>query len=198
MNSRHTSRRENVSSKEPTRHHIFLAQSPTDSHQVRELLRELYPDLKQLAFSHLLREREGHTLTPTAIVNETYLKLYSMKQLKWIDKPRFLALCSKQMRRILVDYARGHMAQKRGGDQVKVTFYEEQLPKTQQHIDVETINQALEKLGNTYPELEVLVDLRYFGGLTNKEISQHFGISLSTVKHKWSFAKAWLHKEMVL
>ncbi len=179
-------------------HNLFVSQKPADYCKAEALLTELYPDLKRLAFSHLAHEHRGHTLTPTAMVHETYLSLYQMKQLKWIDKPRFMMLCSQQMRRILIDYARAANAQKRGGDNVKATFYEENLSDEQQGIDMETMHQALAKLGEINPELETLVELRYFSGFSNEEVSQYFAISLATVKRKWTFAKAWLHKEMVM
>ncbi len=178
-------------------HNMFLSNMPTEVDRVQLLMRELYPDLKRLALSHLSHEQAGHTLSPTAVVNETYLKLYSIKQLDWIDKPHFLSLCSQLMRRILVDYARSRHADKRGGHDVKITLYEENIPKTQQDISVENIHQAIEKLGREHPDLEKLVELRYFGGFTNKEVSQYFEISLATVKRKWVFARALLYQEMM-
>lgn len=175
---------------------IFSSHSQVNSSQAAELIELLYADLKDLAFSHLARDRAGHTLTPTAVVNETYLRLYQMRELKWLSKGQFLALCSEQMRRILVDYARNRQAEKRGGKLVKVTLYEENLPNTEAGIEVELIHQVLGKLGGHYPELEKLVELRFFAGLTNKEISEYFDIAPATVKRKWTLAKAMLRKEL--
>lgn len=154
----------------------------------QQLANEFYPELKKMAAAHFRNERNDHTLCPTDVISEAYIRLYNMKKLEWIDKPHFLALCSQQMRRVLVDYARKRNAHKRGSGITLLTLYEEQTPETGTNMDVLALDDALQKLGKQSTLLENIVAYRYFGGMTNAQIAKVTQTSLSTVKR--NLAKA--------
>ncbi|HIO92037.1 MAG TPA: sigma-70 family RNA polymerase sigma factor [Leucothrix mucor] len=162
-----------------------------------ELTPTIYPELKRLAARHMFKERIGHTITPTVLVNETYLKLLKGNRLKVVDKHHFLAISSRCMRQILVDYSRERNALKRGGSDVLLTLKEELAESNDQEtIDVLQLDNALQKLELRDPVQVRIVELRFFSGMTNIEISEVLGISPATIKRKWALAKAWLYREM--
>lgn len=155
------------------------------------LLDLLYPELRRIAAYYLRSERKGHTLQPTALVNEAYLRLLGGQPVEWQDRAHFIAVLARQMRRVLVDHARGIRADKRGGDAVKVALDEAQGVASVEH-DVVAIDEALAELEREDSRASRVVELRFFGGLTEHEIAQVLGISVATVKRDWTFAKAWL------
>ena len=162
-----------------------------------ELTPTIYPELKRLAAYHMVKERNGHTITPTVLVNEAYLKLVKGKRLKAADRHHFLAISSRCMRQILVDYSRERNAQKRGGSERVLTLNEELAESDQQKaIDVIQLDNALKKLEERDPVQVQIVELRFFSGMTNKEIADLLGISVATIKRKWAMSKAWLYREM--
>ena len=170
-----------------------------DELKTAELTPTIYPELKRLAARHMFKERIGHTITPTVLVNETYLKLLKGSKLKVTDKHHFLAISSRCMRQILVDYSRERNAQKRGGSDVLLTLKEELAESNdQENIDVIHLDNALNKLEQRDPVQVRIVELRFFSGMTNMEISEILGISPATIKRKWALAKAWLYREMSL
>ncbi len=170
-----------------------------DELKTAELTPTIYPELKRLAARHMFKERIGHTITPTVLVNETYLKLLKGSKLKVADKHHFLAISSRCMRQILVDYSRERNAQKRGGSDVLLTLKEELAASNdQENIDVIHLDNALNKLEQRDPVQVRIVELRFFSGMTNMEISEILGISPATIKRKWALAKAWLYREMSL
>ena len=171
--------------------------SNLDEFKTAELTPTIYPELKRLAARHMFKERIGHTITPTVLVNETYLKLLKGNSLKVADRHHFLAISSRCMRQILVDYSRERNAQKRGGSDVLLTLKEELAEvDNQENIDVIQLDDALSKLEQRDPTQVRIVELRFFSGMTNLEISDVLNISPATIKRKWALAKAWLYREM--
>lgn len=156
------------------------------------LLTLLYPELRRLAGRYLRRERGDHTLQPTALVNEAYLRIFSSAAVDWQDRAHFFAVVARQMRRILVDHARTVRSQKRGGDQLKVSVEVlHDLPARPDH-DLVSVDEAVSALEQEDERSARVVELRFFGGLTEQEIGQVLGTSVATVKRDWTYARAWL------
>lgn len=157
----------------------------------------VYPELKRLAARHIYRERANHTLCPTALVNEAYIKLQSHKNLSEIDRSHFMALSSRCIRQILVDYARERGAQKRGSNQQLLTLKEELVSEgAHQNVDLILLDSLMNQLKERDITQEQVVELRFFAGMNNSEIAETLDISVATVKRKWTMAKAWLFREM--
>lgn len=154
-----------------------------------------YPDLHQIAMKYLRRENSGHTLQPTALVNEAYLKI-SANDGTFNNRQHFFALAAKIMRQILVDHARRKNNGKRGG--LKISFDEKYHISGQEAegTDILILDEALTKLTKVDPRLSQIVELRYFGGLTLEEVSQVLELSQSTIKRDWTTAKLWLYSEI--
>lgn len=161
-----------------------------------ELLRLVYDPLRAIAERHLYREREGHTLQPTALVHELYLKLIGQRSVSWNDRNHFFAVAAQVMRRILVDHARRKNSEKRGGGLVAVTLDAALEVAAQTQIDVVALDAALEHLEVLYPQQAKLVELRFYGGLTIDETAAVLGISAATVSREWTMARAWLRREL--
>jgi len=159
-----------------------------------ELFRLVYPELRRLARGHMRGEATGHTLQPTALVHEAYLRLLGDGD--WNDRAHFLAAASRAMRRILVDFARSRGARKRGGGRVRVTLDEESHAGTQPTDEILAVHDALEKLERIDPHWSRVVELRFFGGLGFEEIAAVLDCSLSSVKRAWSRARSWLFAEI--
>jgi RNA polymerase sigma factor (TIGR02999 family) len=161
-----------------------------------QLIPLVYDELRHLAAAYLRRERAGHTLEPTALVNEAYLKLVDQKSVHWHDRAHFLSIAAQLMRRILVDHARARHATKRGGDQQAVPL-DDAIPAALPRLeDVVTVDELLTRLASMDPQQARVVELRVFGGLTIEETADVIGISPATVKRDWNLAKAWLHREI--
>jgi RNA polymerase sigma-70 factor (ECF subfamily) len=156
----------------------------------------LYKELRRVAAGCLRRERPNHTLQPTALVNEAYLRLAAQSLPNFGDKTRFLAIASHLMREILVDYARTRNREKRGGGQILVSFEDTTGLSSNPEIDVLALDEALSRLERNDPQQRQIVELRYFGGLNIEETAEALGISPATVKRDWRVAKAWLHREL--
>jgi RNA polymerase sigma factor (TIGR02999 family) len=161
-----------------------------------EVIATVYKELRRLAASYLQGERPDHTLQATALVHELYLKLFSGETIEWRDRGHFLAVAARQLRHIVVDYARNRHAQKRGGIQEKISL--EDAPQVGLITDerVVELDGALKRLGELDNRSAQVVELRYFGGLTESEIGQTLDISVATVKRDWEFGRSWLLKEM--
>ncbi len=157
----------------------------------------VYPELKRIAARYIYRERTNHTLCPTALVNEAYIKLQNHKDLDNIERSHFMALSSRCIRQILVDYARERGAQKRGSNQQLLTLQEELVSNdANQDVDLLLLDSVMQKLKAKDEIQEQVVELRFFVGMKNDEIAEVLGISVATVKRKWTIAKAWLYREM--
>jgi RNA polymerase sigma factor (TIGR02999 family) len=155
----------------------------------------VYDQLRRRARHYLRGERPDHTLRPTALVHEVYLRLVQLDQVDWHDRTHFFALAARQMRRILVDSARARRYQKRGGGAVNVTFTEA-LAVSRSNPDLVALDEALDRLALKDERKVRVVELRYFGGLTNEEIAAALGISTDTVTRDWQMAKRWLRREL--
>jgi RNA polymerase sigma factor (TIGR02999 family) len=155
----------------------------------------VYDELRRLAHYHMHGERAGHTLQTTALVNEVYVRLTGIKGLQWRDRAHFFAMAGTLMRRVLVDYARRHRRDKRGGG-VSVISLDGHAVTAAPSVDVEALDEALERLGRVDPQQCRIVELRFFGGLSIEETAEALGISPATVKRDWTTAKTWLHHEL--
>lgn len=165
---------------------------------VRErLLPVVYDELRRVAAAYLGRERVNHTLQPTALVHEAYLKLVDQTSLRFEGRAQFFALAARAMRQILVDHARTKGRQKRGGGAVGLSLSESHPTPAELSLpDVLAIDEALEKLGAIDERKARLVELRFFAGLTEAEAAEALGISRSTAVEDWRFVKAWLRREL--
>jgi RNA polymerase sigma factor (TIGR02999 family) len=155
----------------------------------------VYDELRRRARHYLHGERPNHTLRPTALVNEVYLRMVNIERVNWHDRSHFFAIAARHMRRILVDSARARRNQKRGGGIANVTF-DENLAVTERGPDLLALDDALEQLAIQDDRKARVVELRFFGGLTNDEIADALGISTDTVTRDWQVAKLWLRREM--
>lgn len=158
-----------------------------------ELLPLIYNELKRIAAGYLRNERSGHTLQPTALVNEAYLKMIDITQVSWQNKAHFIGVAANQMRRILVDHARRHNAEKRGGEFHILTLNEEIDKADEEAAELVELDDALNELAKMDPVKAQIVELRYFGGLTMEEAAEVLGVSVITVKRHWKMTKAWLY-----
>ena len=163
---------------------------------VKEQLFELvYDAMRKLARSHLRRERADHTLQPTALVHEAYVRLVDQSRVEWQNRAQFLGIASQMMRRILVDHARAKHAERRGGGVANVPF-EDAFAKVETDENLIRIHEALDGLAKVDPQGAKVVELRYFGGLSIEETAEVMGTSASTVKREWAAARTWLYREL--
>ena len=156
----------------------------------------VYAELRRLAASYLSRERQGHTLQPTALVHEAYVRLIDQRQIDWNNRAQFIGLAAVMMRRILVNHARDRIADKRGGgaEHVPLTLAGEGIGAPE--VNLLDLHEALNDLTATDPRKGRIVELKFFGGLTTAEIAENLGLSVATVERDWKFARAWLYRAM--
>jgi RNA polymerase sigma factor (TIGR02999 family) len=161
-----------------------------------DLIPLVYAELRRRAALHLRYERTDHTLSPTALVHEAYLRLIGQQRVAWQNRAHFFGIASQMMRRILVDHAREQRATKRPNAALRVTL-DETLGRTQpRHYDLLLLDQALNDLRALDPQQGLIVELRYFGGLAEHEVAEVLSISRSTVTREWQTARAWLYRRM--
>ncbi|MFP5246819.1 MAG: sigma-70 family RNA polymerase sigma factor [Thermoanaerobaculia bacterium] len=163
-----------------------------------ELLALVYEPLRQIAERHLYREREGHTLQPTALVHELYLKLVDQRRVAWADRTHFFAVAAQVMRRILVDHARRRKSDKRGGGVTPVTIGAALDIAAEENFDVVALDVALENLEKVYPQQAKIVELRFYAGLTIDETAEALRVSPATISREWTMARAWLRRAMTV
>lgn len=156
----------------------------------------VYTELHRLAHLYLARERPGHTLQTSALVNEAYLRLVDASRVDWRDRAHFLAVSANIMREVLMQYARLREAGKRGGAAVRVEFDEAFVPSPERDADLIALDDALNGLARTDPREAKVVELRFFGGLSEEEAAHVLGISDRTVRREWAHAKVWLLREL--
>jgi RNA polymerase sigma factor (TIGR02999 family) len=161
-----------------------------------ELLPLVYAELRQLASSYLRRERQGHTLQPTALVHEAYLRMIDQTQAHWQNRAHFFGVAAQMMRRILIDHARAQQADKRGGEFQKLSLDENIDVSGNRADELVALDDALKRLAEIDPQKSRLVELRFFGGLSVEETAEVLGVSAPTVKRHWRMAKAWLYGEV--
>ncbi len=159
---------------------------------MEELLPLVYAELRRLAAGYLRRERAGHTLQPTALVHEAYLRMVDQTQVRWQNRAHFFGVAAQMMRRILVDHARSQHAEKRGGDVQKLSLDENIDVSGERAAELVALDEALERLAEIDPQKSRVVELRFFGGLSVEETAEVLGVSAPTVKRHWRLAKAWL------
>lgn len=170
--------------------------SQGDQDALEQLMPLVYDELHRLAGAYLRRERRGHTLQPTALVNEAYLRLIDQRTARWHNRAQFFGVAAQLMRRILVDHARAHHAAKRGGSQEDLRLSLARPFGEQPDFDLLALHDALNQLAEIDPEQGRIVELRFFGGLTIEETAEVVGISHATVEREWKMARAWLRREL--
>lgn len=163
---------------------------------VADLVVLLYSELRALASRYLRRERSDHTLQTTALVHEAYLRLADQREVHWKNREQFMGVAAQLMRRILVDYSRGHDAKKRGREFERVFLEEAAGISKGKAADVVALDEALTRLAEFDPEQARLVELRFFGGLSIEEAAGVLCVSRTTVKRNWNVVKAWLAREL--
>jgi RNA polymerase sigma-70 factor, ECF subfamily len=157
----------------------------------------VYRELRRVAARYMAREKPGHTLQPTALVHEIYMRLLDKRDLDWQDRTHFFAVAAREMRRVLVDLSRIRHAKKRGGAEARRIDLEEAVVYSEENIaDLLVLNDALDRLAAIDPRQREIIDLRFFGGLTIDEVAETLGLSSRTVKREWNFAKAWLYEQL--
>jgi len=167
-----------------------------DQAALEQLIPLVHDELRRVARRHMAHERAGHTLQATALVNEAYVRLIDVRQVKWQDRAHFFAMSSRLMRRVLVDFARSKGYQKRGGGAHKVSLDEALVVSTEPGRDLVALDDALHALAAFDPRKAQVVEMRFFGGLSVAETAEALNVSVDTVMRDWKLAKAWLLREL--
>ena len=175
---------------------LLVAWSGGRREALDDLLPLVYDELRRLASRYLRHESPDHTLQPTALVHEAYLRLVDQRRVRWRNRAHFYGIAAQIMRRILVDHARAQRAEKRGAGWERVPLIEEEMPASAGDVDVLALDEALARLAAFDPQQAQIVELRYFGGLTIDEVAEVVGVSAATVVREWTIAKAWLRAEL--
>ena len=181
---------------EPDVTRLLVRWSNGDQGALNALVPLVYSELRRLAQVYLSHEKQGHTLSSTALVHEAYLRLVSQKEVTWQSRAHFFAVAARMMRRILVDHARHHGYAKRGGGALTISLDETVAPALERELDLVALDDALEALAKLDERQSRMVELRFFGGLSIEETSEVLGVSTPTVKREWASARAWLYREI--
>ncbi len=176
---------------------MLLDWSNGDREAAADLMPLVYDELRQIARACLQRERSDHTLQATGLVHEAYLRLVDQTEANWKNRAHFFGVAARVMRRILVDHARKARAEKRGGDWDKLEFNEALLSSPERQVDLVALDDALQDLAKLDPRQSQVVELRFFGGLTEEEAGEVLDVSPRTIRRDWRIAKAWLRRELV-
>ncbi len=174
----------------------FLRWREGDGSALEALLPLVYDEMRRLAGSYLRNEREGHTLQPTALAHEAYLRLIDQRSVTWQNRAHFMGLAAQAMRRILADHARRRGALKRGGDVPRVSLDDHDVAADSREVEIQELDTALEDLAKLEPRQARVVEMRFFGGLSIDEAAEVIGVSPATVKRDWTLARAWLFREL--
>jgi RNA polymerase sigma factor (TIGR02999 family) len=175
---------------------LLIDWSNGDRAALDKLMPLIDAELRRLAHRYMTRERAGHTLQTTALVNEAFLRLVNRKNLQWQNRAHFFGIAAQLMRTILVDHARSHASAKRGGGARKLELDEAMVVSQQKASEVIALDDALNQLALLDPQQSRIVELRFFGGLTVEEAAEVLQVSPATIKREWSTAKAWLYHEL--
>jgi RNA polymerase sigma factor (TIGR02999 family) len=175
---------------------LLLAWGQGDEAALEALMPLVYDELRKVAARHMRGQRTGHTLQTTALVNEAYIRLIDASQVKWQNRAHFFAVAAHFMRRILVDFARHRNYQKRGGGAQAISLDEALIEVPQRGADLLALDEALTRLQQLNERQAQVVELRYFGGLSEEETAEALRISIRTVRRDWNFARVWLHREL--
>lgn len=170
--------------------------SQGDHAALEDLVPLIYGELRRLARSYLAHESPGHTLQGTALVHEAYMRLVRQDSIEWQNRAHFFGIAAQTMRRILVEHARRRNAEKRGGGMARVSVEENEAVSFGTDIDILVLDAALEELGQLDPRRAKVVEMRFFGGLTEGEIATVLEVSEATVRRDWTLAKAWLYRKI--
>jgi len=175
---------------------LLQAWNDGDASALDKLMPDIHAELHRIARQHMIRERQGHTLQTSALINEAYLRLGGYQGVRWQNRAHFFAIAAQLMRRILVDHARARNSIKRGAPEPRLMLQSEGLPRNNTRWDLIALNQAMTRLAEFDPRKNQVVELRVFGGLTNSEIAEFVGVSEITVKRDWKLALALLRKQL--
>jgi RNA polymerase sigma factor (TIGR02999 family) len=175
---------------------LLLDWANGSDHARADLAPFVYDELRRVAALYLSRERPGHTLQPTALVHEAYMRLIDQRCVDWRNRAQFIGLAAMMMRRVLVNHARDRAAAKRGGGAEHVPLTVALEPVGQPQVDVLAVHEALDRLEAFDARKSRIVELKFFGGLTTEEIAQLMAVSTTTIEREWTFARAWLHDQM--
>jgi len=175
---------------------LLRAWSAGEENALEQLIPVIYDELHRLAHRYMARERAGHLLETTALINEAYLKLADIKSLDWQSRAHFFAISAQQMRRILVDYARSRNAKKRGGSAFPVTLDEASFAPAEEGVDLAALDEALLALALFDERKAKVVEMRFFGGFSVRETAGALSVSEDTVLRDWRLAKSWLLREL--
>ncbi|MFN7948331.1 MAG: sigma-70 family RNA polymerase sigma factor [Blastocatellia bacterium] len=175
---------------------LLAAWSNGDQAALDELMPLVYGELRRLARRYMNRENPGHTLQTTALVNEAYLRLVDAREVQWQNRAHFFAVAAQMMRRILVDFARSRQNLKHGGDAQQVSFDQALMVSWERRAELVALDDALNALAALDPRQAQVVELRFFGGLSNEETAEVLKVSVGTVRRDWSLAQAWLYREL--
>ena len=167
-----------------------------DRDAVDALVDHVYATLRRMANRHMGAERANHTLTPTALVHEAYLRLVDQEQVSWQDRAHFYCIAARVMRRVLIDHARRRLADKRGGGQVFMTLKTDVAVPVASPEAVIELDCALDRLDQLSSRQRQVVEMRFFGGMTHEEVASVLDVSVPTVRRDWRLAQAWLKREM--
>ena len=165
----------------------------SDKKGLDQMLPVVYEELHRMAAHYLSREATGHTLQPTALVHEAYLRLVDQRRVDWRNRAQFLGLAASMMRRILVNHARDRAARKRGGNPERVSLSLVESPSGRPDVELIALEDAMQRLAALDERKSRVVELKFFGGLTIDEIAEVLGLSAATVEREWAFARAWLY-----
>jgi len=175
----------------------LLALAKGDRAAVNKLFPNVYDELRALAERFMQQERPDHTLQPTALVNEAYLRMIDQTRVDWRGKAHFMAVAAEMMRRVLVDAARRRATEKRGGDRCRITLHEDLAAAEERNeVDLLALDRVLDELSKLSRRQARVVELRYFAGMSVKEVAVVLNVSERTVKGDWRFAKAWLRQRI--
>jgi RNA polymerase sigma factor (TIGR02999 family) len=175
---------------------LLIAWNQGDQRARDELARLIYDELRRLARDYLRREGPGHTLQPTALVHEAFLRLINQNRVNWQNRAHFFGAAARLMRQILINHAEARRAAKRGGEAERVSLENVDHSAAAPRIDLIALDEALQRLERLDPQQSRIVEMRYFSGLTIEEIAEAIGVSPATVKRDWSVARAWLRREL--
>jgi len=165
-----------------------------DKEALDKLTPLVYDELRRIAHRYVRRERDGHTLETTALVNEAYLRLVGQQKIEWQNRAHFFGVMAQVMRHILIDHARRRHYAKRGGEAVHVSLDEANVMSLERAAELVALDEALDELARLDPRKSRVVELRYFGGLSLEETAEVLEVSIMTVRRDWRAAKAWLYK----
>ena len=175
---------------------LLRAWGDGDDAALEQLVPLVEAELRRLARAYMARERRGHTLQTTALVNEAFVRLTGARKLRWQDRAHFLGISARLMRRVLVDHARTRGYQKRGGGAFKTTLTEGLVVTREPSVDLVALDRALDKLATVDERKSRVVEMRFFGGLSVEETAEALHVSTDTIKRDWRLAKLWLLREL--